>query len=225
MRGYESKCTMWGIVLGALLAAVLSAVPRVAYAAPKDPYLRGKVTDLTGTITMYLSSNLSYKKSECSYSCNPKKLSALSSSNTDAVFPVAKYSSTSLNLYALNAGTSRVKFTYAGKKYGVKVVVKKFENTVSKFTIGSTDLTSKLKKASYCGAKVSKFKNKKVTVKPAVGWKVVGVYAEKYKPSGVVYTVVKNGSKLPNMSLDQLCLLMQNEKTKGYVVVQVYSES
>lgn len=108
------------------------------------------------------------------------------------------------------AGTTKLSFTYNGKKYTTTYTVMDWKNPVKKFTIGKTNIASKFKQSSSFAYNSSKrtFLGKKVSVSPASGWKVVSIEAN----TGKALKKIKNGATIPK-SAYSVVVTLQHTKT------------
>ena len=206
-----------------------------------------------GTVTLYMQKNSSgdgtyindkyYEQDSVTYK-GVKPITKLKSSKPKIVAVGANYynKTSALQLVPLKAGTSKVSFTYKGKKRTVTVVVKKRVNPIKSVKIGSKVYKGTFEKSdsnwwySYSSeagykehGKLLKWKaakGKRITVTPASGWKVKSIWVNYYSKS-YTYTdkKIKNGSKLPNsFGCSRVSILMQNKSTGGYEVMTYYVE-
>ena len=94
------------------------------------------------------------------------------------------------------AGTIKFRFKYKeGKKttsHTLSIKLVKYVCPVSKVTLGSKDLTSRLKSSFYCGIKGNKLSGK-INVKAGKGWKLENIFLfDNHNPG----KQIKNGSKV-----------------------------
>ena len=129
---------------------------------------------------------------------DPKyKITDIKSSNTAVATPFTdgeKSGTTTLNVYPHKAGTAIISCRVNGKTYKTKFIARKYVCPLTYIKLGSTTMTAnKFKKTDEIHLSYRKYakKNQKISVKPAKGWKIKGIYCS----NGTKYmTEVKNNS-------------------------------
>ncbi|MDO4805774.1 MAG: hypothetical protein Q4A07_00860 [Coriobacteriales bacterium] len=116
------------------------------------------------------------------------------------------------------AGTTKLSFTYNGKKYTTTYTVRNWTNPVKKFTIGKTNVTSKFNKAATYTYSTDKrtFVGKKVSVTAASGYKVVRLEVATQKG----YKTIKNGATVPKSAMSVIAVL-KHTKTGAIANVNI----
>ena len=105
------------------------------------------------------------------------------------------------------------------KKLKLTVKVLKFKNPVSSFKFDGKSCMSEIKQYSYAWAGSDLSGKKKISVKPAKGWKIVEITAWPYDYSKT--KKIKNNSKIDTSKYCQINVTLQNTKTKGKTNVGV----
>ncbi len=128
---------------------------------------------------------------------DPKyKITNIKSSNTAVATPFTEEwgGVTSLKVYPHKAGTAIISYRVNGKTYKTKFIARKYVCPLTYIKLGSTTMTAnKFKKTDEIHLSYRKYakKNQKISVKPAKGWKIKGIYCS----NGTKYmTEVKNNS-------------------------------
>lgn len=128
---------------------------------------------------------------------DPKyKITNIKSSNTAVATPFTEESGgvTNLKVYPHKAGTAIISCRVNGKTYKTKFIARKYVCPLTYIKLGSTTMTAnKFKKTDEIHLSYRKYakKNQKISVKPAKGWKIKGIYCS----NGTKYmTEVKNNS-------------------------------
>ena len=128
---------------------------------------------------------------------DPKyKITNIKSSNTAVATPFTEEwgGVTSLKVYPHKAGTAIISYRVNGKTYKTKFTARKYACPLTYIKFGSTTMTAnKFKKTDEIHLSYRKYakKNQKISVKPAKGWKIKGIYCS----NGTKYmTEVKNNS-------------------------------
>ena len=128
---------------------------------------------------------------------DPKyKITNIKSSNTAVATPFTEESGgvTNLKVYPHKAGTAIISCRVNGKTYKTKFIARKYVCPLTYIKLGSATMTSsKFKKTDEIHLSYRKYakKNQKISVKPAKGWKIKGIYCS----NGTKYmTEVKNNS-------------------------------
>ena len=119
----------------------------------------------------------------------------------------------------LKTGQTKLSFTYNGKKYTTTYTVKNWANPVKKLTIGKASIASKFKKDARYKYNTAKrtFKNKKVNVVAASGWKIKTIEANL---GGTGLKKLKNGSKIPKKTVS-IGVILKHTKTGAVATVNV----
>lgn len=210
---------LWGAMAVALC---LFAFPRTALAIGT---CAGElsITKLKGTVTMYTPGTVG-NNSFFFYRFTHKagQLKNVKSSNENALFVWGTEGNRTL-LYTDKPGKSTVTYTYKGKKYKAKVVVKKYQNPVKSVTIGKKTYSKPFKSFWEYSVKRKALNGKTIKVTPAKGWKVVSI-SYTYRKNGK-FKKVSNGGKLTNMSkYPSVVITMMNKQTGGYESVYFLGE-
>ena len=128
---------------------------------------------------------------------DPKyKITNIKSSNTAVATPFTEEwgGVTSLKVYPHKAGTAIISYRVNGKTYKTKFTARKYACPLTYIKLGSTTMTAnKFKKTDEIHLSYRKYakKNQKISVNPAKGWKIKGIYCS----NGTKYmTEVKNNS-------------------------------
>ena len=221
------------IVILAIAVTALLAMPATAHAATKRPKtIIGDLKDCKGTITLFLNGQPKNSYSyDMPYACEkPDELKKIKSSNPKVVEAKAYtyWNQGGLALTAMKPGTSKVSYTYKGKRRTFKVVVKKYPSPIKQLKVGGKNLTNKLKHVnSYSFPSAIRngqyttydLTGKTISVKAKKGWKISCIYAFPQKhflaDSHLNYKRIKNGSKLPKCY--DVYVELQNTKTKDYM--------
>ena len=148
-------------------------------------------------ITEYILLDYVYKNDFNYDSSNEYKITDIKSSNTAVATPFTegeKSGTTTLNVYPHKAGTAIISCRVNGKTYKTKFIARKYVCPLTYIKLGSTTMTAnKFKKTDEIHLSYRKYakKNQKISVKPAKGWKIKGIYCS----NGTKYmTEVKNNS-------------------------------
>lgn len=120
------------------------------------------------------------------------KITKLKNSNP-SVAKVAVGGNNYLTVEIKKAGTSKVTFTYAGKKFSTKISIKKWESPCSQFKVGKKDYAKYFKKSGqYNLNRQKKDRTEKIKITPKKGWKLTKI--ENLTPDSE--KTVKNNSKV-----------------------------
>ena len=218
----RSLCTM---VAAVVVALALLPVAALADSAPAGAL---KISKLKGTVTTYLQGKKGY--SYVDVTCKKGKLTKVKSSNTKVVdvYPWGEdwKDANGFTIVGLKKGKATVTYTYKGKKYKVKVVVKKYSNPVKVLKVGKKNYARKLKKNCYIEVKKwSAWKGKKINVTPANGWKIKSIKYISVNSNYTKYSTkkVRNGGKLPKKSgVMEVIINLQNTKNGANQIVYAY---
>lgn len=197
--------------------AIITLAPRAALAANTyNPFMK-KVTSVKSgkTLTLYMS----YKAGIQYYGLTAGRgtITNVKSSNEAAVLTnLQQYGNgDALFLLANNTGKAKVSFKYKGRKRTITVVVKEYQKACKSIKIGKTNIMRKINVIErYASIGSSKLRGKRITVKPAKGWKVAKIQAQ--VENGKTKNI-KNRGKIPKTAYG-VTVYMQNTKTKGYIV-------
>lgn len=185
-----------------------------------------KISELKGTVTIYLSSKtlgpgpMTGASERYTYKSS---VTGLTSSN-QSVLTAQTYTDTysggkkSVVLNATKPGKSTVRYRYGGKKRTAKVVVKRYVNPVKAFSIGGKNYKSEFASSQYSWFDQG-FLGKTVKVKAASGWRVKALYVYTWDSTNRNGSLkkIKNGAKIPKQNVLDVTAVMQNKKSKGTI--------
>ena len=179
------------------------------------------ISKLRGKITLYLNTDIDLNTN---FEWSSGTVSNIKSSNAKVVKAKRLGTYNLVYVYPLKAGTSKVTYTYKGKKYAATVVVKNWANPVKKLTVGGKNYASKFtskavkKRGDYAFMiDIAKF-NGKIKVKPSRGWKLQSIKYGKFEPFAADWNfkTIKNGSKITKAKkCDRIIVTLKNTKTGG----------
>lgn len=202
-------------VLPAVLLAftVMIGCPTRAYAdmGSMAPIL--SVTKLKGTVVLYNAPSDYF--SERNYKGADNQVKNLKSSNKKVV--VAKTSGQYTWLTPKKAGTSNVTFSYKGKKFKAKVIVKRYTNPIKNIKIGSKIYSGQFESKGMVEMAVKKVKGKAIKVTAQKDWKLYSMRVTYVSGENFYDKKIKNNAKLPNTNeIFGVYFIMKNTKTGGY---------
>ena len=144
-----------------------------------------------------------------------KKVTNVKSSNKKVVAVKTFSSKKNFQMTLKKAGKANVTFKYKGKKYTMKVVVAKYTNPFTKFTIGSKNYAKKFKSQSYFSTEKSI--SGKMAVKASSAWKFLGFYG--YGNTGLEKLKTKTFPKENGFAMAK----MKHKKTGAILYCSVIS--
>lgn len=144
-----------------------------------------------------------------------------------SIAKVSVYQKNSLLVDIRSAGSTKVSFSYKGKKLSTKITIKKWENPCKEFTIGSKNYAKYFEKSErYSLNKQSKTINAKVKITPKKGWKLLKIEAQ--AADTIRSKKVKNHSKVKfsiDMTGTAIYAHFKNNKTGERETVALWRSS
>ena len=120
-------------------------------------------------------------------------------------------------------GTTKLTYTWKGKKHSVKIKVLKYTNPVKSFKIGGKQFKSAFKKYTTNNVKDTIVKGK-IAITPAKNWKVKSIKYHIYNDSVDKDVKVRNKGKLPRVDTF-VTVRCKNTKTKAVQELTLYTSS
>ena len=120
-------------------------------------------------------------------------------------------------------GTTKLSYTWKGKKHSVKIKVLKYKNPVKSFKIGGKQFKSAFRKYTTNNVKDAIVKGKSA-ITPAKNWKVKSIKYHIYNDSVDKDVKVRNKGKLPRVDTF-VSVRLKNAKTKAVQDLTLYTSS
>ena len=191
----------------ALLLVTTCAFASKAYALKDDQGNKVK----TPVVVSFLKGGDNY----FDYYDGNKKITNIKSTNEKVLVASEGWSRGSFSIQVKKAGNAKVKYKQKGVKKSIKFKVVKYKNPVKHLKIGSKDYAASFKKSRTASAKNGQTK---VSVTPASGWKVKGIFAGGDEK-------IANNSNLSSKSWEIVWVYLANSKTGAVEKLTLYASN
>lgn len=220
MKHFSKKLSTFFIVAVLTITILL---PATANAATKS------ASEIPYSSNITLSCSKGYSTTSIRY---PEKIKKITSSDNNVLdlkyFDGGYWAGNFLSFSRIptNGKTILTATGKSGKKYITNLTITKYAKPITKFKIGSSNLTSQFKKGDIASVRIKKTQKRKISIKTKKGWKIRSITYEDYRAKKAK-TVKNNKSitiKKPNsseMNGSQIFVQLQNQKTRAISVLTV----
>lgn len=222
MTNFKTSLKVASLAAISIVAAMLLSL--TIYASPAHAHVDASLKPLkSGTLELSYVPGKSLLNKVSFWGNTDQKVTNLKSSKKSVATATLRYERNVkcyiVTLKLKKAGTTKITCKVNGRKYAVKLKVKKYSPAIKSLKVGSTDATDELApKRMYrtvggCyGLTLFTSNKNKVSVVAEDGWKLNKIYSVNYVNGKVIKKKYKNGSSVKGSFMVQ----MKNKKT-GFV--------